>query len=403
MWFSAIAGFGRFDRIFIGVSNGVESLPALSPQVELLAVGSLSGTARDLSGFTGRYEEGTPCDQIGGFSAIEYTGKANRYWVLADRGPADGAASFRCRMHEIELEVDLASREIKVDLIATVPLLTQENQPLLGSIPALTHSSSRSETALDPEGIRLLPDGSLAISEEYGPAIDLFSSQGTRQRSWGLPDWMALTRESNLENASQGAVPNRGLEGLALTTDRTSLVAAMQGPLVQDSFYKKQKRYSQYTRLVKISIPGTEAPIHWLYPLSDMSCGISEILAVDQHRYLVLERDGATRSEAQYKLISLIDTRDATDVSGQEKLDPHRLPPHVHPVRKLGAIDLLDPSFKIPKRFSLEKPEGLAWGKDLSDGRRTLIVCFDNDFLSDQDSLFLAFAFTPASEQFSSK
>ncbi len=141
-----------------------------------------------------------------------------------------------------------------------------------------------------------------------------------------------------------------------------------------------------------ISIEGKASPQQWLYPLADRSCGISEILAVDQDLYLVLERDGQTRFEAKHKAIYLIDTREATDVSDRKQLGPEKLPHAVQAVRKLDSIDLLDPKWKIPKRFSLEKPEGLAWGEDLPDGRRTLIVCFDNDFVSDRESLFLAFA-----------
>ena len=42
--------------------------------VELLAVGRLSGDSRDLSGLTGTLETDTPADQLGGFSAIDYSG-----------------------------------------------------------------------------------------------------------------------------------------------------------------------------------------------------------------------------------------------------------------------------------------------------------------------------------------
>ena len=143
-----------------------------------------------------------------------------------------------------------------------------------------------------------------------------------------------------------------------------------------------------------------EWPIHgqgesrqWLYPLSGKSNGISEILAVAPNRYLVLERDGRTREQdAKFKHIYLIDTTDATNVESIDHLDPTRLGSGVEAVHKELVIDLLNPDYHIPKRYSLEKPEGLTWGPDLSDGRKTLIVCFDNDFVTGQDSLFLVFA-----------
>lgn len=374
---------------------GQETLDSGALAFRLIATGSLPETARDLSGLSGKYEDGTPRDQIGGFSAIEYRGHGNRFWVLADRGPSDGAASFSCRLHEIDLNVDATTGKIGVKLHRTLSLLSEDHRPLLGSIPGLAQDRGRPRNSLDPEGLRILSDGSFVISDEYGPSIDLFSSEGVRQRSWDLPSWMALTTEPDLEKAVQGALPNRGLEGLAFTADGASLVAAMQGPLVQDSYHKKKKRYGNYVRLVKMPIDGQGPPQQWLYPLTDPSCGISEILAVDRNRYFVLERDGESRSDAKWKAIYFIDTSDATDVSHQEQLDPKELPAGVSAVRKRMAIDLLNPTFKIPQNFSLEKPEGLSWGKNLPDGRQTLIVCFDNDFKSDQKSLFLAFALEP--------
>ena len=64
---------------------------AQQPSVELLAVGRLNGDSRDLSGLKGTLETDTPADQLGGFSAIDYSGAGNQYLVLSDRGPGDGA------------------------------------------------------------------------------------------------------------------------------------------------------------------------------------------------------------------------------------------------------------------------------------------------------------------------
>jgi hypothetical protein len=42
-----------------------------------------------------------------------------------------------------------------------------------------------------------------------------------------------------------------------------------------------------------------------------------------------------------------------------------------------------------------EKIEGLTFGEDLPDGRRTVLVGTDNDFESTADSLIWVFAFAP--------
>ena len=392
-------GFSKDSTFALGLLVSLSWLsgwpsPANSNEVEaeLIAIGSISGTARDLSGFTGTLEEGTLVNQIGGFSAIDYSGHENRYWVLADRGPADGAASYPCRLHDLALDINSTDRKIQLKVMATLPLLSSKREPLMGSLRALQRNSQQRGNALDPEGLRLFPSGCFAISDEYGPSVDLFSAQGVRERSWKLPKWMQLTRERNLESARRGAMPNRGLEGLTVSTDGKSIIAAMEGPLIQDSYAKGKKRYSDFTRVIELPIEGPRNARHWLYRLSDPSNGLSEILAIDRDHYLVIERDGETRSKAKCKRIYSINTNIATDVADRDQIDPKTLPKGVREVSKQLVIDLLDPNLKIPGVYSLEKPEGLTWGPLLPDGRRVLIVCFDNDFISDQDSLFLAFA-----------
>ncbi len=54
------------------------------------------GDAKDLSRMSGTLEEGTPKNQLGGFSAIDFDTESNSWFVLSDRGPADGATSYEC-------------------------------------------------------------------------------------------------------------------------------------------------------------------------------------------------------------------------------------------------------------------------------------------------------------------
>ncbi len=62
------------------------------------------------------------------------------------------------------------------------------------------------------------------------------------------------------------------------------------------------------------------------------------------------------------------------------------------PVIKDGFIDLLDPAVGRAGADFLEKPEGLAFGPDLKDGRHLFVVTSDNDFIPTQPSRSFAFA-----------
>jgi hypothetical protein len=80
--------------------------------------------------------------------------------------------------------------------------------------------------------------------------------------------------------------------------------------------------------------------------------GVSEILAINDHEFLVLERDN--RSNLQNppqaptrKNIYKIDLTGATDVLAIESLPAGALPAAVVPVLKSAFINLLDPAFGL--------------------------------------------------------
>jgi hypothetical protein len=71
------------------------------------------------------------------------------------------------------------------------------------------------------------------------------------------------------------------------------------------------------------------------------------------------------------------------------------LPQGVRAVRKSELCDLLDPRFHLAGPKFPAKIEGLAFGPDLPDGRRLLLVTTDNDLKADVDSWIWAFAIEP--------
>jgi hypothetical protein len=123
---------------------------------------------------------------------------------------------------------------------------------------------------------------------------------------------------------------------------------------------------------------------------------VNEILAINDHEFLVIERDGNAGAAAAFKKIFKIDiaaaTNAATDIRAVAALPTTGLPTGVVPVSKVLFLDLLDPAFGLVGASFPEKIEGLAFGPDLPDGRHLLIVTNDNDFIPAQPNRFLAFA-----------
>ena len=99
------------------------------------------------------------------------------------------------------------------------------------------------------------------------------------------------------------------MEGLAITPDGTTLVGIMQAPLLQDG--------SKQVRIVTIDI-ASGATKQFGYRLTSGS-GVSEIVAINNHEFLVDERDGKGLGDgtaAAVKQLFKIDIAGATDISG---------------------------------------------------------------------------------------
>src|SRR5262249_5597663 len=179
----------------------------------------------------------------------------------------------------------------------------------------------------DPEGVRVANDGkSVFISDEYGPFVYQFDrATGRRIKAFTLPSAFAvanLSAQGNMEiaNNTAGRVANRGMEGLAITPDGQILMGIMQSPLLQDGGTS-----AAIIRLVKIDIE-TRGTTECAYARTKLGTATNpkygsggEIVAINDHEFLVDERDGqglGDGSAAFVKRLYRIDLTGAQDVSG---------------------------------------------------------------------------------------
>jgi hypothetical protein len=370
---------------------------ASPPEVEFIGAAAILGDATDRSGLTGTLNEGTPHDRLGSFgSAIDYTGRGNQYLAVNDRGPADGASEFRCRFQTLDITVRPGESDpVRVSLVGTTLLTGPDRRALVGSIrPARLR-----DIRYDPEGVRVTRAGTLWIGDEYGPSIDEFSFDGRWLRSLSIPlrflapsDPPVGPRDEYPPHSHRGRFPNRGFEGLAISADGSKLFAILQGPLIQDGAVDERGgRLGVNCRVVEFDLASSSTR-EWVYTLDGPAMGVSEIVAWDKDRFLVLERDGFAGVRAQKRLVYLINTAAASDVSHLDILPPAGLPSGIAAVSKEPLIDLMDSRFGLAGETMPEKFEGLAFGPDLLDGRRLLIVTVDNDMRADVPSMVYAFA-----------
>ncbi len=158
------------------------ALPLLAQsEVKLIAIGSLPGDTEDRSGLKEVLSDGTPQNRLGGQgSAIAYTGSGNRYVLVPDRGPGDGAAEFKTRFHIMEIDVTTgASPGMKLQLIQTTLLRNEEGKEFIGAATGTVSNDPAKSLRLDPEGARVGRNGNLFISDEYGPFLFEFGMDGS--------------------------------------------------------------------------------------------------------------------------------------------------------------------------------------------------------------------------------
>jgi hypothetical protein len=364
-------------------------------EVQLLGKTSISGTASDLSSMKNLLEDKSPNNRLGGFgSAIAYTGQGNKYLLLPDRGPGDGANSYSCRFHLAEITVSTPGK-IDFKLLKTTLLKTPEGNLLTGLSKDFGPSGSR----FDPEGVRVLKNGSILISDEYGPSVWLFDSTGKLKHKFLIPEKFLIQNKSDHAEKEfppfnkKGRLTNKGFEGIAISSDQKKWLASLQGSLIQDRNPTDQnlKTNGDNLRFLETSIDGKHLR-EIVYKMESAKNGVNEILAIGEEDYLVLERDGDAGESAGFKKIFRISTKNATDVSKILELPAPKLPEGIVPVTKTLFLDLLDPKFGLKGKDFPAKIEGLTFGPDLPDGRKLLIITTDNDFKPDEPTWIYAFA-----------
>jgi hypothetical protein len=111
--------------------------------------------------------------------------------------------------------------------------------------------------------------------------------------------------------------------------------------------------------------------------------GVSEVLMLDDHRMLVLERSYSMGVGASIRIYD-IDTRAASDTLSQ----PHLRAGEYQPAPKRFVADLAQLGLS-----RIDNTEGMCWGPRLPNGHRTLVVVSDDNFSARQVTQFAAFEY----------
>lgn len=410
--------------------------PVTQASPVLLAIGTVSGSAAganaDLSGLTGLLENGVAANMLGGLgSGLAYAG-GNTFIATPDRGPnaktynplVDSTVSYISRFQTLSMGL-VANSGAGLPFVLT-PTLT--GTTLMSSSTALNYgtgalgtgagntlgsgvptqntagvnyftgrsdnfsssgSTNPADARFDPEAVRVSNDGkSIFVSDEYGPYLYQFDrTTGERIRTFQIPANLAVTTPGPITGSegtptnTTGRVANKGMEGLAITPDGKTLVGILQAPELQDK--------NGWLRIVTFDVASGQATHEYAYKLTTGS-GVSDLVAINDHEFLVDERDGkglGDGSAAVVKQVFKIDLTGATDVMGYAVLSNATMASATAVAKSAAPVVDLVTLLNAAGIGSLDIPakiEGLAFGPDLVLGAidyHTLFVANDNDFV----------------------
>lgn len=210
---------------------------------------------------------------------------------------------------------------------------------------------------LDNEAVTLAHDGSMWVSDEYGPYVYHYKHNGKLVGAIRPPEAFIPKREDAsgklVDNFSSNNAPrgttydpspgnpvsgrqnNQGFEGLSLSPDGKTLFVLLQSALRQDLDPSNVATTRRNTRLLAYDLRRNEPKLIGEYvvqlPLFQdpattsprlLTAAQSELFALNDHQFLVLARDSsvgftAANPKSTYRSIDLIDISKATNILGK--------------------------------------------------------------------------------------
>jgi hypothetical protein len=346
---------------------------------------ALDGAKLDLSGGTD-----ANTGRVGYFSDIYYDPKEDEWHGLSDRGPGGGLIKYETRVQRFRLKIDRDTGRISdFEILQTILFKDESGKPLDGLAPQDPNKNVLGN-AFDPEGFVIGPQNHhLYVSDEYGPSLYEFDDKGKRLRTFTTPANLIPRHGSTVDYAGGDPEPNtagkrtnRGFEGLAISPDGKYLYAMLQSAMLDEGGGN-----GVCNRIVKFSTATGTAVAQYAYQMegSSQGRGISALLAINNHEFLVLERNnrgigvGSTIASPNKKLFR-IDINGATDFSTVSFPSPFTACPSGK-VKK-DSDPFLDITNTLPELGNKlpEKWEGLAIGPRLKNGDYLLVTGTDNDY-----------------------
>ena len=319
---------------------------------------------------------------VGGLSGIDFDAASNRYVLVSDdRTTTDSANAPRMYFASLAFDVNSFSG---VSLTSTFTM-KQPNGSVYPKVPDVLTADPES-VRFDPvtgnllwvsEGQRTVSSTAPATNVLIQPFLREITTTGAHVREYTLP--------ANFQIAATDTGPrgNAVFEGLTVTPDRSKTVVIAEGPLLQDGTAPTMitgatSRITVFDRATGVASAQYAYPIERVQiapvPADQFSVsGPTEILAVTNTKFLVLERSFSVGVVGNQVRLYEVDIANATNVLNTPALTAT----NATRVTKRLVLDFETLKTQLGGVANLE---GITFGPKLANGRDSLVVVADDNF-----------------------
>ena len=316
--------------------------------------------------------------QFGGLSGMAYDQHRGVFYAFSDD---------QSNVRFYTLRIGVSTGAPAVQILAVTTLRDASGQPFAAQ-------------SVDPEGLALTKDDTLVLTSEgfanrlIDPWVREFGLDGRQLRSLPVPSAFLP-----VAGGTRGVRQNLGFESASTAPNGRFLFTGTEAALAQDG-QPAMLAAGSPARLLRYNLQTGKLDrqyVYWTDPIAEPPVpatqfavsGLVELLPLNNQFLLAMERSfsvGAPGTGNKIKLYSVA-LPGAEDVNGFDSLAT--LLGGIQPVKKTLLLNL--DALGLP----LDNVEGMAFGPDLPDGRRSLVLVSDNNFAPAQFTQFLLFAVSP--------
>ena len=324
---------------------------------------------------------------IGGLSGIDFDSKNNIYYLISDdRSSINPARFYSAKIFLNEKGID------SVQFISVKSLLqpggtvypgTKQNPFRTPDPEAIRFNKKTNQLVWSSEGERIIKNDTIVLED---PSVNVISTNGNFIDSFVLPSNM------HMQSIQKGPRQNGVFEGMSFTNDYRKLFVSLEEPLFEDGSRAGLNDSSAWVRIIQFNALSHRPQAQYAYKIDPVAYaetppgsfkinGVADILAINDHQLLVLERSFSTGRKPCTIKIYMAGLKNAPDVSNVLSLAST---PSAFVNKKL-LLNMDDLGFYT------DNIEGMTFGPKLLNGHQTLIFVADNNFSKDEITQFLLF------------